>query len=66
MEKKKEHRTAEADSISECLFALGELDELQLEFSDALWHTAIDHVTVYADEYLVFHFKNGSEISVTM
>ena len=64
--KKKERRLAEADSIHECLLALESLDALQLNFSDALWNTAIDHVTVYADQRLVFCFKNGSEVSVEM
>jgi len=41
---------------------LEELDLLDITFTDALWNTAVDHVTVYADDRLVFHFKNGSEI----
>ena len=27
-----------------------------------LWHGTIDHVTVHADERVVFHFKDGKEI----
>ena len=34
-----------------------------LEYTDSLWNGLIDHVTVYADERLVFTFKNGKEIA---
>jgi hypothetical protein len=43
---------------------LEELDLLEINFSETLWNAAVDHVTVYADERLVFRFKNGSEITV--
>lgn len=60
----KERRQIQADEISGCLFALYELDQLDLEFNDALWNTVIRHVVVYNDEHLIFHFKTGHEISV--
>lgn len=60
----KERRQMQADEISGCLFALYELDTLELKFNDVLWNTVIRHVTVYNDEHLVFHFKTGHEISV--
>ena len=60
----KERRQIQADEISGCLFALYELDLLELEFNDALWNTVIRHVVVYNDEHLIFHFKTGHEISV--
>lgn len=41
------------------------LDALPLTFDEKLWHGTIDHVTVHADERVVFHFKDGKEI-VTM
>lgn len=66
LQQQKEQRQIQADAISGCLFALGELDLLQITFSDELWNTVVDHVTVYADERLVFRFKNGSEITVHM
>ena len=64
LQQQKERRQIQADAISGCLFALGELDLLQITFSDELWNTVVDHITVYADERLVFHFKNGSEVTV--
>ena len=36
-----------------------------MEFNETLWHTLVDHVTVYNDERIVFTFTDGTEI-VTM
>ena len=66
LQQQKEQRQIRADAIGGCLFALGELDLLQITFSDELWNTVVDHVTVYADERLVFQFKNGYEITALM
>lgn len=72
--KKAEYDTllAEKDSrealdivFSGILFQLTELQELPAEFRESLWHTLVDHVTVYSDERIVFTFKDGTEI-VTM
>lgn len=64
LQKQKEQRQIQADAISGCLFALGELDILQVQFSDALWNATVERVTVYADERLVFRFKNEVEVEV--
>ena len=45
------------------MFELRELEELPIVFDEKLWHELVDHVTMYADERLVFRFKDGSEIS---
>ena len=66
LQQQKERRQIQADAISGCLFVLGELDLLQITFTDELWNTVIDHGMVYADERLVFRFKNGSEITVQL
>jgi hypothetical protein len=66
LQQQKERRLIQADAIGGCLFALEELDLLQITFSEALWNTVIDHVTVYADERLVFRFKNGMETEVNI
>ena len=66
LQQQKEQRQIRADAIGGCLFALGELDLLQITFSDELWNTVVDHVTVYADERLVFQFKNGSSVTVQL
>ncbi len=64
LKKKKERRLQQFDRMSYFVFAVIELDELELQFNPALWHTTVEHVTVYADERLLFHFKNGSEVEV--
>ena len=66
LQKQKERRQIQADALSGCLFALTELNLLQLTFDEKLWNTVVDHVSVYADERLVFHFKNGAEVTVQM
>ena len=57
-------RQIQADAIGGCLFALEELDLLQISFSEQLWNTVIDYVTVYADDRMMFHFKNGAEVMI--
>ena len=66
LQKKRERRLIQAEVMSGFLFTITELDTLQLQFNPPLWHTTIDHVNVYADEHLVFHFKNGSEVEVRL
>lgn len=66
LQQQRERRLFHADRLSGFMFAISELDLLQLKFNEALWNTAIDHVTVFANERLVFHFTNGSEITVEM
>lgn len=40
------------------------LPDLPVEFNDRLWNRLIEKVTVYADDTLVFKFKNGSEVTL--
>jgi len=48
------------------LFELWELDEVPVTFKESLWHTLVDHATVYADERIVFSFKDGTEITTML
>ena len=64
LQQQRERRQIQADAIGSCLTALEEVDLLDITFSEALWTAAIDHVTVHANGQLVFHFKNGSEVTV--
>lgn len=66
LQKKRERRLLQADVMSRFLFAITELDTLQLQFNPTLWNTTIDHVTVYADERLMFHFRNGCKVEVRL
>lgn len=50
-------------SPSEVLFELTELDTLPITFNERLWNAAIDRVTVYAVERVVFLFKDGKDIT---
>ena len=52
--------------FSGILFRLTELEEIPIDFDEALWNTLVDHVTVYADERIVFSFMDGTEILVTL
>lgn len=64
LQRQKERRQIQAEAIGKCLDALEELDLLEITFTDALWNTVVDHVTVYADSHLMFHFKNGLDAEV--
>jgi hypothetical protein len=48
------------------LFELWELEDVPVTFKESLWHTLVDHATVYADERIVFHFKDGTEITTIL
>lgn len=56
----------EAVIISGLLFEIMGLDTLPIAFNERLWTATIDRVTVYADERLVFRFKDGTEITETL
>ena len=64
LQQKRELRLYQADTLSAFLFALNELDILNLKWSPTLWHTTVDNVTVNSDGSVVFRFKNVSEITV--
>lgn len=66
LQAQKQRRQLQATAMDDCLTALEEVDLLQIQFSDALWNTVVDHVTVCADKQLVFYFKNGSEKTVVI
>ena len=66
LQQQKERRQIQAEAIENCMEALEELDLLEITFTDALWNTVVDHVTVHADKRLVFHCKNGSEVEVSI
>ena len=53
-------------AIGGMMFELGKLDTLPVVFDEKLWHGTIDHVTVHADERVVFVFKDKAEITTTL
>ena len=60
---RKKAMEATAVVFSGILFRLTELEEIPIDFDEALWNTLVDHVTVYADERIVFSFMDGTEIT---
>ena len=62
LQRRREKMKADAIAIGGLMFELGELDTLPIAFDEKLWQGTIDHVTVHADERVVFCFKDGKEI----
>ena len=46
------------------MFAVRELDLLQLEFNERLWQMTVENVTVCGDGRLVWRFRNGGEVTI--
>jgi hypothetical protein len=63
LRKERERRQIKMQEIGGFLFEIAELDELPIVFDEHLGRTAVDHVTVYGDERLVFCFRCGREIT---
>jgi len=53
----------DAIAIGGMLFEFSELYSLPITFNEKLWIAAIDRVMVYADYRVVFHFKDGKNIT---
>ena len=62
LQKQRDKMKADAIAIGGMMFKLGELESLPLTFDEKLWNGTVDHVTVHADERVVFRFKDGKEI----
>lgn len=60
---KKKVRFTEAEEIKAFIEILRAGKSVGLEYTDSLWNSLVDHVTIYSDERLVFAFKNGKEIT---
>ena len=62
LQRQREKMKADAIAIGGMMFELSELTALPLTFDEKLWNGTVDHVTVHADERVVFRFKDGKEI----
>lgn len=62
LQRRREKMKADAIAIGGMMFELGELDTLPVDFDEKLWNGTIDHVTVHADERVVFMFKDRKNI----
>ncbi len=66
LQRQRDKMKANAIAIGGMMFELGELDTLPIAFDEKLWNGTIDHVIVYADERVVFVFKDKAEITTTL
>ena len=66
LQRQQEKMKVDAIAIGGMMFELGELDTLPVDFDEKLWHGTIDHVTVHADERVVFRVKDGKEITTRL
>lgn len=66
LQRQREKMKADTIAIGGMMFELGELTALPLTFDEKLWNGTIDHVTVHADERVVFRFKDGKEITTRL
>lgn len=57
-------RTAKRVNIMRFLKMLVKQGDLVTEFDEELWYITVESVTVYADQRLLFTFRDGSEISI--
>ncbi|MDD4564717.1 MAG: zinc ribbon domain-containing protein [Eubacteriales bacterium] len=57
-------RTAKRANIMRFLKMLVKQGDLVTEFDEELWYITVESVTVYADQRLLFTFRDGSEISI--
>ena len=56
-------RQQKAEAVSAFMFEIHEQERFIEDFSEKLWLTTIDTVTVYHDGRMVFRFKNGQEVT---
>ncbi len=57
------YRKEQSDRLGIFITTLTEQKELPIDFSEELWIAMVDHVTIHADERVVFTFKSGAEIT---
>lgn len=63
IETERQRRKEKFDLIGSFISALEKQDTAPIDFDDDLWVSIIDHVTVNAEESVVFTFKGGMEIT---
>ncbi len=64
--KEKTERENKLIMLGGFLFEIHELDELNMEFREEQLNATVERITAYAEGYLIFTFRNGSEIKVDM
>lgn len=66
IEAERQRRKEQSDRLGSFIFTIHEQEQMPIEFTDDLWLATVDHMTVNADETVVFTFKNGTEITEQM
>lgn len=66
LEAERQRRKEKADRLEAFMLTLSQQEQIPIAFSDDLWLATLDHMTVYADETVVFTFKSGMEIKEQM
>ena len=57
---------ARKEQIRRCLNELKQCGNILEEFDVDLWNSMVEYVTVFTDKRLIFLFRDGTEIPVTM
>ena len=63
LEALRNERLQKAGWVSAFMFEIHEQDRLIEDFSEKLWMVTVEKVTVMSDGRLVFHFRNGMEVT---
>ena len=59
-------QSARKEQIHRCLNELKQCSNILEEFDLDLWNSMVEYVTVFTDKRLIFHFRDGTEITVLM
>ena len=66
MLEEKNEREIKGDLLSEFLFEIIDLPNMDIAFSETRFGKTVDHITVYNDGRLVFTFFVGKDITVEL
>ena len=64
LEQSRTERELKADALGSFIFELGEMEDLDMEFSERCWNAVVDAAIVDRDWGITFKFNNGQEVWV--
>lgn len=64
LEAERNERLYKADVLSGFLFEIGEMDYLDLVFTEERFNAIVENITVHNNGYLTFLFRNGKKVMV--
>ena len=59
-------QSAQKEQVRRCLDELRQCGDVLETFEVSLWNSMVESVTVFTDKHLLFRFRDGTEIPVTM